>query len=112
MPQYWVLLTRTPVPEDLRIPGWDTDKFVYKRVEAKWIYHYDTNDDLFNENSDSDSESSEADSDIIELYGTIIDAYKYYKIVADDEVTEEYRRKLEPYKISDDGACQMCFEEH
>ena len=101
----------TPVPEDLRIPGWDTDKFVYKRVEAKQLYRYDMNDELYDESVDSDS-SSEADSDIIELYGTIIDAYKYYKIVADDEVTEEYRRKLEPYKISDDGACQMCFEEH
>ena len=111
MPQYWVLLMRMPVPENLRIPGWDTDKFVYKRVEAKQLYRYDTNDELYGESVDSDS-SSEADSDIIELYGTIIDAYKYYKIVADDEVTEDYRRKLEPYKISDDGVCQMCFEEH
>ena len=102
---------RTPVPEDLRIPGWDTDKFVYKRVEAKRLYRYDTNDELYDESVDSDS-SSEADSDVIELYGTIIDAYKYYKIDADDEVTEEYRRKLESYKISDDGVCQMCFEEH
>ena len=111
MPQYWVLLMRTPVPEDLRIPGWDTDKFVYKRVEAKRLYRYDTNDELYDESVDSDS-SSEADSDVIELYGTIIDAYKYYKTDADDEVTEEYRRKLESYKISDDGVCQMCFEEH
>lgn len=104
MPQYWVLLMRTPIPEDLRIPGWDTDKFVYKRVETKPLYFYDTGNELYDESVDSDS-SSEADSDVIELYGTIIDAYKYYKIAADDEVTEDYRRKLEPYKISDDGTC-------
>ena len=71
MPQYWVLLMRMPVPEDLRIPGWDTDKFVYKRVEAKRLYYYDTNDELYDESVDSDS-SSEADSDVIELYGTIM----------------------------------------
>lgn len=105
------MLTRTTVPEDLRIPGWDTDKFVYKRIEAKRLYRYDTNDELFDESIGSDSESSEAGINIIELYGTIIDAYNYYKI-ANDEVTEEYRRKVEPYKISDDGVCQMCFEEH
>lgn len=47
----------------------------------------------------------------MELYGTIIDAYDYYKI-DNDEVTENYKRKLESYKINVDGVCQMCFEEH
>ena len=42
------------------------------------------------------------------LYGTIDDAYKYYG-VTDGLVN---KKLYDEYKISDDGVCGVCFEEH
>ena len=42
------------------------------------------------------------------LYGTIDDAYKYYGVT--DELID--KDLCEDYKISDDGVCGVCFEEH
>lgn len=97
------------MPECLHIPGWDTDKFVYKRTVVEYVEtDNNSNENLFEWSEDSDNEKT---SKIVELYGTVYDAYKYYKIM-DDKLIEEYRANFEPYLVNEDGVCQMCFDEH
>lgn len=88
LPQYWVLSTHTPVPEELRIPGWDTDKFVYRLLNVKDV---DSIDDRVVET--------------MEIQGTIYDAYEHFKIGGDIIINQRYAKKLAPYKLSDDGTC-------
>lgn len=110
LPQYWVLLTHKPVPKCLRMPGWDTDKFVYKRIVVNSVKI--DNDDEFKCVYESGDDDSRVEANkIIELYGTVYDAYKYYKI-SDHKLTEKYRAKFEPYLVNKDGICEMCFDEH
>lgn len=72
------------------MPGWNTDKFVYKRISVNRVEITDSIDD---EIFESPYESSDNDRDIeinkiIELYGTVYDAYKFYNII-DYELIEK-----------------------
>lgn len=41
----------------------------------------------------------------MEIYGTIYDAYEHFKIGDDSIIEQRYSKRLEPYKLSDDGTC-------
>ena len=58
------------MPEELRIPGWDTDKFVYRLLNVRDVENID--DRIF---------------ETMEIYGTIYDAYEHFKI-GDDSIIE------------------------
>lgn len=80
------------------MPGWDTDKFIYKRLQIKQLHTCINGDILFDESNECGYKDN-----IIELYGNIYDAYCYYNI--DYGCYEKYREKFKQYKISDDGTC-------